>query len=68
MGISTPQRFAFTIDGHATEGPAAEMTVTYVGRISRSQALADAQRRFEEWRRLPNPLSKRWSSHQVVVR
>lgn len=66
MATSTNLRFAFTADGRYVDGPA-EMSVTYVGRISRKTAEADARRRFEEWRSLPSPLSRRWASNQVVV-
>lgn len=66
MPMTAPLRFAFALDGAANDGPA-EMSVTYLGRISRKHAEADARRRFEEWRRLPSPLSRRWSKDQVVV-
>lgn len=66
MATSTNLRFTFTADGHHGDGPA-EMSVTYVGRISRKTAEADARRRFEEWRSLPSLLSRRWASNQVVV-
>lgn len=66
MALSSTLRFTFTADGDRANGPG-EMSVTYVGRISRKQAEADARRRFEEWRSLPNPLARRWASHQVVV-
>lgn len=59
-------RFAFSTDGSPGEG-LGEMTVTYVGRVNRKTAEADARRRFEEWRSLPSPLSRRWASNQVVV-
>jgi len=58
-------RFRFTGDGRPSEGPAA-MCVTYVGRVNRKAAEADARRRFEEWRRLPD-LSRRWACDQLVV-
>ncbi|MBI5164980.1 MAG: hypothetical protein HY985_13895 [Magnetospirillum sp.] len=64
--MATGLRFAFTAEGHPADGAAA-MTVTYVGRISRRQAEADARRRFEEWSTLANPLVRRWSATQVVV-
>lgn len=66
MATSTNLRFTFTADGRHVDGPT-EMSVTYVGRISRKTAEADARRRFEEWRSLPSPLSRRWASNQVVV-
>lgn len=66
MPMSAPLRFAFSATGVVADGPA-EMSVTYVGRISRKNAEADARRRFEEWCRLPSPLSRRWSKDQVVV-
>lgn len=66
MPMSQPLRFAFSTDGAVPDGPT-EMSVTYLGRISRKHAEADARRRFEEWRRLPSPLSRRWSRDQVVV-
>jgi hypothetical protein len=59
-------RFAFFADGCHADG-LGEMTVTYVGRVNRKIAEADARRRFEEWRSLPSPLSRRWASNQVVV-
>lgn len=63
-------RFHFTGDGRPSEGPAAQgataMSVTYVGRINRKAAEADARRRFEEWLRLPE-LPRRWASDQLVV-
>jgi hypothetical protein len=63
-------RFRFTGDGRPSEGPAAQdaiaMSVTYVGRVNRKAAEADARRRFEEWRRLPD-LSRRWACDQLVV-
>ncbi|MBR9970706.1 hypothetical protein [Magnetospirillum sulfuroxidans] len=67
MPMSSTQRFAFTADGRPTDGPAG-MNVTYVGRINRKLAEADARRRFEEWQSLPSLLARRWSSNQVVVR
>lgn len=66
MTLSSTLRFAFTADGSRADGPG-EMTVTYVGRVNRKTAEADARRRFEEWRSLPSPLSRRWASNQVVV-
>lgn len=66
MPAST-HRFAFTIDGRAVDGPA-DMNVTYIGRINRKLAEADARRRFEEWLSMPSALSRRWASNQVVVR
>ncbi|MGE5514445.1 MAG: hypothetical protein ACM31D_01355 [Bacteroidota bacterium] len=65
--MSAPLRFAFAADGRLADGPAAEMSITYVGRISRKHAEADARRRFEEWCRQPNALARRWSRDQVVV-
>ena len=67
MPMSSTQRFAFTADGRPVDGPA-DMNVTYVGRINRKLAEADARRRFEEWQNLPSLLARRWSSNQVVVR
>lgn len=66
MALSSNLRFAFTADGSHADGQG-DMTVTYVGRVNRKAAEADARRRFEEWRSLPSPLSRRWASHQVVV-
>lgn len=66
MPTSQSLRFAFSTDGIILDGPV-EMSVTYLGRISRKQAEADARRRFEEWLRLPSLLSRRWSRDQVVV-
>ena len=60
-----PLRFRFTGDGRPSEGPAT-MSVTYVGRVNRKAAEADAKRRFEEWLRLPE-LPRRWASDQLVV-
>ncbi|MDA8231723.1 MAG: hypothetical protein M0006_10330 [Magnetospirillum sp.] len=59
-------QFAFTEDGRRADGQA-EFTITYVGRINRKAAEADARRRFEEWASLRSPLARRWSSNQVVV-
>ena len=60
-------RFRFTGDGRPAEGPAAQaMSVTYVGRVNRKAAEADAKRRFEEWLRLPD-LPRRWAADQLVV-
>jgi hypothetical protein len=64
--MSAPLRFAFSADGRVADGPA-EMSITYVGRINRKNAEADARRRFEEWCRLPNALSRRWNRDQVVL-
>ncbi|HTH16883.1 MAG TPA: hypothetical protein VL974_09540 [Magnetospirillum sp.] len=64
--MSNPLRFAFSAAGVVAEGPA-EMSVTYVGRVNRKIAEADARRRFEEWCAMPSPLSRRWSKDQVVV-
>ena len=66
MPMTAPLRFAFYADGIVADGPT-EMSVTYLGRINRKAAEADARRRFEEWRRMPSPLSRRWSKDQVVV-
>jgi hypothetical protein len=66
MPTTQPLRFVFSADGIVLDGPA-EMSVTYLGRISRKRAEADARRRFEEWRSLPSLLSRRWSRDQVVV-
>lgn len=66
MPMSQPLRFAFSADDAVADG-STEMSVTYLGRINRKHAEADARRRFEEWRRLPSPLSRRWSRDQVVV-
>ena len=60
-----PLRFRFTGDGHPSEAPAA-MSVTYVGRVNRKAAEADARRRFEEWLLLPD-LPRRRASDLVVV-
>lgn len=65
--VPTTLRFAFTADGQpVTDGPA-DMNVTYLGRINRKSAEADAKRRFQEWSAIPNALARRWSSNQVVV-
>jgi len=56
--------FAFT--GEADEGPL-EMRVTYIGHVRRKAAEADAERRFQEWLSLSNPLARRRASDQVVV-
>ncbi len=61
-----PLRFRFTGDGPDIAGPA-ELRVTYVGRITRKEAEADARRRFEEWSRLSD-FSRRRACDQVVVR
>lgn len=66
MPMTQPLRFAFSADGAVADGPT-EMSVTYLGRINRKRAEADARRRFEEWRSLPSVLSRRWSRDQVVV-
>lgn len=66
MPMSAPLRFAFSATGVVSDGPA-EMSITYVGRINRKIAEADARRRFEEWCRMPSLLSRRWSKDQVVV-
>lgn len=66
MLMSAPLRFAFSADGRLADGPT-EMSITYVGRINRKRAEADALRRFEEWCRLPNALSRRWSKDQIVI-
>lgn len=63
FGSSSPMRFRFTLDG----GDQAELSVTYLGRISRKDAEADARRRFQEWKALANPLARRWASDQLVV-
>jgi hypothetical protein len=60
-------RFAFTRDGRPAEGEAPDMSVTYLGRFNRSQAEADARRRFEEWRQMGNRIAQRWAADQVVV-
>ncbi len=60
----TPLRFRFT--GDVAEGPD-ELRVTYVGRITRKEAEADARRRFEEWCRRSD-FSRRRACDQVVVR
>lgn len=59
-------RFEFAVNDGPAEG-LAEMTVTYVGRVSRKAAEADARRRFEEWCRTPSTLSRRRSKDQVVL-
>lgn len=61
---AAPLRFRFVTDP-APDG-LAEMCVTYVGRISRKVAEADARRRFEEWRTLPH-LAKARARDQLVV-
>lgn len=66
MPMSAPLRFAFSAAERIADGPV-EMSITYVGRISRKHAEADARRRFEEWCRQPSSLSRRWSKDQVVV-
>ncbi|CAA7615167.1 hypothetical protein [Magnetospirillum sp. UT-4] len=66
MSLAARLSFAFTADGRAAQDRA-DMSVTYVGRINRKQAEADARRRFEEWRSLANPLARRWASNQIVV-
>ncbi|MDO8608540.1 MAG: hypothetical protein Q7R40_18565 [Phaeospirillum sp.] len=62
-----PLRFGFTIDGSPATDDCADMSVTYLGRFNRKSAEADAKRRFEEWRRMGNPLTRRWSADQVVL-
>lgn len=59
-------RFSFMIDGRAAEG-AGDMTVTYLGRVNRKLAEADARRRFEEWRDTANAMARRFARDQVVV-
>lgn len=59
-------RFDFACDGGPAEGQP-EMSVTYLGRVSRKAAEADARRRFEEWRRMGSALARQWSRDQVVV-
>ena len=60
-------RFAFTDDGRPAGGQS-QMSVTYVGgHFSRRKAEADARRRFEEWRQLSNPVTRRFAADQVVV-
>lgn len=65
MGSSS-LRFRFTVDGHAAQD-SGDMTVTYVGRVNRKLAEADARRRFEEWRDTGNPLARRFTRDQVVL-
>jgi hypothetical protein len=67
MGSSRPLRFGFAADGTLAEDGRAEMSVTYLTRLSRSKAEADARRRFEEWSRLASPLARRWGADQVVL-
>ncbi|EME70748.1 hypothetical protein H261_06811 [Paramagnetospirillum caucaseum] len=67
MGSFRPLRFGFTADGRLAEDGCAEMSVTYVGRLSRSKAEADARRRFEEWSRLASPLARLRGADQVVL-
>jgi hypothetical protein len=67
MGSLRPLRFGFTADGRPAEDGRAEMSVTYLGRLSRSKAEADARRRFEEWSRLASPIARRWGADQVVL-
>ncbi|MGE5506364.1 MAG: hypothetical protein ACM31L_18220 [Actinomycetota bacterium] len=59
-------RFEFTLDGRPAECDG-DMRVTYVGRVSRKHAEADARRRFEEWSRMGNPVARRFARDQVVV-
>ncbi|ARJ67704.1 conserved protein of unknown function [Magnetospirillum sp. XM-1] len=66
MGSFRPLRFGFTADGHPADETCAEMRVTYLGRVSRRQAEADARRRFEEWSRL-GTLSRLRGADQVVL-
>ncbi len=67
MPLSASLRFAFLQDGRLADHQPPDMSVTYIGRISRKQAEADARRRFEEWRSQPNALARRWSSDQIVL-
>lgn len=67
MGSFRPLRFGFTADGRLADDGPAEMSVTYLGRVSRRQAEADARRRFEEWSRLGNSLSRLRGADQVVL-
>jgi hypothetical protein len=67
MGSARPLRFGFTVDGHSVEHEYADMSVTYLGRFNRKSAEADARRRFEEWRRSGNPVTRRWTADQVVL-
>jgi hypothetical protein len=61
-------RFDFTSDGRPARDPhQGDMSVTYVGRISRRQAEADARRRFEEWAQLTHPLARRRARDQLVL-
>ncbi|MGE5546057.1 MAG: hypothetical protein ACM33T_04100 [Solirubrobacterales bacterium] len=66
MASPNPLRFFFTLDGRTGEG-AGDMSVTYVGRVNRKLAEADARRRFEEWRQTGNPLHRKFSRDQIVV-
>jgi len=66
MAMQHSVRFNFCVDAHLNDGPN-NMSVTYVGRVNRKSAAADAERRFQEWQRLPSVLAKRWSQDQVVV-
>ena len=63
---SSSLRFCFTTDGRAAH-ERGDMTVTYVGRVNRKLAEADARRRFEEWQSIGNPLMRKFSRDQVVV-
>jgi hypothetical protein len=62
-----PLRFGFSQDGYAVAGDGADMRVTYHGWFNRKSAEADAWRRFEEWRKMGNPVTRRWAADQVVV-
>jgi hypothetical protein len=59
-------RFEFTLDGRPADGDG-DMRVTYVGRVSRKQAEADARRRFEEWCGMANQVARRFARDQVVL-
>ncbi|WP_245644136.1 hypothetical protein [Magnetospirillum moscoviense] len=67
MPMTATLRFRFDLDGRPVADGPGEMNVTYLGRVNRKAAEADARRRFEEWRSLSSSLSRRWSSNQVVV-
>jgi len=67
MGSFRPLRFGFTADGNLAQDGRAEMSVTYLGRLSRSKAEADARRRFEEWSRMGSALARLRAADQVVL-
>ncbi|RAU20499.1 hypothetical protein CU669_18325 [Paramagnetospirillum kuznetsovii] len=67
MGSFRPLRFGFALDGSPASHDHAEMRVTYLGYFNRKHAEADARRRFEEWRRMGNPVARLRSADQVVL-